>query len=87
EGARIGSNAVVVSDVAKGATVVGIPAREVKETKKATSFRPYAVGKDADDPIVKSIQSLINKVAKQERDIEALNSKKNKSIEAQSKKS
>jgi len=45
------------------------------------------VGKDEDDPIVKSIQSLINKVAKQERDIEALNSKKNKSIEAQSKKS
>ena len=77
-GARIGSNAVVVSDVTKDATVVGIPARAVKETKKGTSFRPYAVGKDEDDPMVKSIQALINKVAKQEREIEALTKKKDK---------
>ena len=45
-------------------------------TKKATSFRPYAVGKDEDDPMIKSIQSLINKVAKQERAIEALSEEK-----------
>ena len=77
-GARIGSNAVVVSDVTKDATVVGIPARAVKETKKGTTFRPYAVGKDEDDPMVKSIQALINKVAKQEREIEALTKKKDK---------
>ncbi|MBT6356447.1 MAG: hypothetical protein HOJ59_05190, partial [Nitrosomonadales bacterium] len=65
-------------DVAKSATVVGIPARAVKDDKKATSFRPYAVGKDEDDPMIKSIQSLINKVAKQERAIEALSEEKNK---------
>jgi serine O-acetyltransferase len=40
-GARIGSNAVVVSDVTKDATVVGIPARAVKKTKKGTSFRLF----------------------------------------------
>ena len=77
-GARIGSNAVVVSDVMKDATVVGIPARAVKETKKGATFRPYAVGKDEDDPMVKSIQALINKVAKQERAIEALTKEKDK---------
>ena len=37
-GARIGSNAVVVSDVTKDATVVGIPARAVKETKKGQAL-------------------------------------------------
>jgi serine O-acetyltransferase len=77
-GARIGSNAVVVSDVTKDATVVGIPARAIKETKKGSTFRPYAVGKDEDDPMVKSIQALINKVAKQERAIEALTKEKDK---------
>mgnify|MGYP000845516086 CR=1 FL=1 len=30
EGARVGSNAVVLGDVAPGATVVGVPAREVR---------------------------------------------------------
>jgi hypothetical protein len=36
------------------------------------------VGKDEDDPMVKSIQALINKVAKQDREIEALTKKKAK---------
>jgi serine O-acetyltransferase len=78
---------VVVNDVTKDATVVGIPARAVKETKKGTSFRPYAVGKDEDDPMVKSIQALINKVAKQEREIEALTKKKDKPKKASPKSS
>ena len=65
--------------------MVGIPARAVKDDKKATSFRPYAVGKDEDDPMVKSIQSLINKVAKQERAIEALNNEKTKPKKASTK--
>ena len=44
DGARVGSNAVVVKDVGAGATVVGIPAREVhkKEENVCEVFTPYA---------------------------------------------
>jgi serine O-acetyltransferase len=67
-GAKIGSNAVVVKDIPKNVVAVGIPARIVQDTEnKANSFRPYAVGKDETDPMVKSIQSLIKKVNKQEK--------------------
>lgn len=38
EGARIGANAVVIKDVAAGATVVGIPAREVQSAATATAY-------------------------------------------------
>lgn len=51
--ARIGSNAVVVSDVPEGATMVGVPAhaiegrnrRKNKETGKCEDFSPYAIPK------------------------------------------
>ena len=66
-GAKIGSNAVVVKDIPKNATAVGIPARLVDEhTQKTNSFSPYAVGKDEDDPMVQSIQELIKKINAQE---------------------
>jgi len=72
-GAKIGSNAVVVKDIPKNVVAVGIPARIVQDTEnKANSFRPYAVGKDESDPMVKSIQSLIKQVNKQEKMIAAL---------------
>lgn len=38
--ARIGSNAVVVSDVEAGQTVVGIPARPVNATKQTATHHP-----------------------------------------------
>ena len=66
-GAKIGSNAVVVKDIPKNATAVGIPARLVDEhAQKTNSFSPYAVGKDEDDPMVQSIQELIKKINAQE---------------------
>jgi serine O-acetyltransferase len=67
-GAKIGSNAVVVKDIPKNVVAVGIPARIVQDTEnKANAFRPYAVGKDEADPMIKSIQSLIKQVNKQEK--------------------
>ena len=67
-GAKIGSNAVVIKDIPKNVVAVGIPARIVQDTEnKANAFRPYAVGKDEADPVIKSIQSLIKQVNKQEK--------------------
>ena len=67
-GAKIGSNAVVVKDIPKNVVAVGIPARIVQDTEnKANAFRPYAVGKDEADPMIKSIHSLIKQVNKQEK--------------------
>jgi len=67
-GAKIGSNAVVIKDIPKNVVAVGIPARIVQDTEnKANAFRPYAVGKDEADPMIKSIQSLIKQVNKQEK--------------------
>jgi serine O-acetyltransferase len=72
-GAKIGSNAVVVKDIPKNATAVGIPARIVDENaQKTASFSAYAVGKDADDPIIKSVQELIEKINAQEKKIAEL---------------
>jgi serine O-acetyltransferase len=67
EGARIGSNAVVVKDVPPGATATGIPARIVlseadksREEKAAKlGFSAYAVTRD-DDPVAKAIQGLLD---------------------------
>ena len=67
DGARIGSNAVVVKDVPPGATAVGIPARiilseadKTREEKAAKlGFSAYAVTRD-DDPIAKAIQGLLD---------------------------
>ena len=72
-GAKIGSNAVVVKDIPKNATAVGIPARLVDESEqKNNSFSPYAVGKDGDDPMVQSMQELIKKINEQEDKITRL---------------
>src|SRR3989338_3899595 len=69
DGARIGSNAVVVKDVPPGATAVGIPARIIldeqdksREEKAARlGFSAYAVTSKADDdPLAKAIQGLLD---------------------------
>src|SRR6266446_2769085 len=61
EGARIGSNAVVVKEVPAGATVVGIPGRIVEESHVdyAARFAAYGVVHDQDDPHAKAIQTLV----------------------------
>jgi serine O-acetyltransferase len=68
DGAKIGSNAVVVKDVPAGATAVGIPARILDEeqaqqrARKAEKlgFSAYAISDDMNDPIVKAIHGLVD---------------------------
>ncbi|MFT5573286.1 MAG: serine O-acetyltransferase [Cryomorphaceae bacterium] len=61
DGARIGSNSVVVKDVSDGATVVGIPAYEVgsEEYERANGkFEAYGYTQSADDPVAVAIHGL-----------------------------
>lgn len=62
DGAKVGSNSVVVKAVPPGATVVGIPARVVEAGKKSEAalmaFDAYAVSADLDDPLNRVIQAL-----------------------------
>lgn len=80
EGARIGSNSVVVREVPPGATAVGIPARVIVDEEAVQreahaarmGFSAYAVTQAADDPLTIALHRLIDHVAEQDRQIEAL---------------
>lgn len=74
EGAKIGSNAVVVKDVPAGATAIGIPARivEAAEAAPAGRFAAYAVVRDLNDPLGKAIQELMQHGAENDRRIELI---------------
>src|SRR5262245_8113814 len=73
DGARIGSNAVVVKEVPPGATAIGIPARiiEAQETQNGR-FAAYAVVKDLSDPMAKALHELIGHSADIDRRIEQI---------------
>ena len=76
EGAKIGSNAVVVKEVPPGATAVGNPARVLeKEDKEVTGareeaaarlFAAYGLTPNGDDPLSKAMHGLIDNAASQE---------------------
>jgi serine O-acetyltransferase len=73
EGAKVGSNAVVVKPVPAGATAVGNPARIVEKEEQslekraaARMFAAYGVTPDGDDPLSKALHGLINNAAAQE---------------------
>ncbi len=71
EGARIGSNAVVVKEVPAGATAIGIPARIVEaEATQNGRFAAYAVVKDLNDPMGKAVHELIGHSADIDRRLE-----------------
>ncbi len=80
EGAKVGSNAVVVRDVPPGATAVGIPARiveagrsEVREAKaEKLGFSAYAVSGNEDDPLSLAIHGLLDHAVETDRRIELL---------------
>ena len=76
-GARIGSNAVVVKDVPANATAVGIPARileeeHAKQEVVKAKFSAYAVSDDENDPINKALQPLLERLAKQDAEMQTL---------------
>jgi len=76
DGARIGSNSVVLKEVPAGATVVGIPGRIVdRGAKQAERFAAYAVVQEHDDPYAKAIQKLVEHSQELEKALAALNEK------------
>lgn len=72
EGARIGSNAVVLKDVPAGATVVGVPGKLITQQEpdaagghrealaKKIGFDAYGATKDAPDPVAQAINCMLD---------------------------
>jgi serine O-acetyltransferase len=77
DGAKIGSNAVVVKEVPAGATAVGNPARLVEPAETANKkaragksealFSAYGVTRDLDDPLAKAIHALLDHAVETDR--------------------
>ncbi len=86
DGARVGSNAVVVKDVPAGATVVGIPGHVValKEGKskdkeaqreamaKNIGFQAYGASKDMPDPIQNALDTMLDHMHKVDRELDEM---------------
>lgn len=73
DGARVGSNAVVVKDIPPGATVVGIPGRVVSakrdevtrkrhEIANKMGFDAYGATQDMPDPVANAINSMLDHI-------------------------
>ena len=77
DGAKIGSNAVVIKPVPAGATAVGIPARIIPSKNDAsadvtpTTFSAYGITLD-DDPVSLAMKGLIDNASTQEQQIALL---------------
>jgi serine O-acetyltransferase len=79
DGAKVGSNAVVVKPVPPGATATGIPARIIEEGSSdaaaapaAAGFSAYGLTPSADDPLSIALHRLINEAADQAQLLEAI---------------
>lgn len=75
--ARVGANAVVVSDVPDGATVVGIPARQVmpRDRSKPPTFAAYGTPTgEVPDPVAKAIDGLLDQVSQLQQRVKELES-------------
>lgn len=83
EGARIGSNSVVLKSVPAGATVVGIPGHIVDaKSKKAgvgrdtiatkMGFDAYGTGADMPDPVAHAINHMLDHIHMLDSQIEAM---------------
>jgi serine O-acetyltransferase len=70
DGAKIGSNAVVVKSVPDGATAIGIPARLVESQDVSGRFAAYAVSRDVNDPVAQALHELIDHSVEHDRRIE-----------------
>jgi serine O-acetyltransferase len=80
DGARIGSNAVVLKEVPPGATAVGVPARVLlkgaaarrEEAANRMGFSAYGITSEGDDPLTRALHGLIDHAAAQQAEIERL---------------
>jgi serine O-acetyltransferase len=79
DGAKIGSNAVVIRPVPAGATAVGIPARIIHSqsgasadvTSRERKFSAYGITQE-DDPLSQALRGLIDSAAGQDHQIAML---------------
>ena len=86
KGAKIGSNAVVVKDVPASATAVGIPARildaesdkQRDQMAEKIGFSAYAVSDNANDPMTKAIQALLDHAIAQDEKLHEVMTQMNK---------
>ena len=73
KGSRVGSNAVVVKDVAAGKTVIGVPGRLVNKptgdretlrhaTAKKIGFDAYGMTQDTADPVTHAINLMLDHI-------------------------
>ncbi len=76
DGARIGSNAVVLKEIPAGATAVGIPARVLhpdlpksSDSKTKEYFSAYGITPNVDDPVSMALKGLIDASLEQEAKI------------------
>ncbi len=83
DGARIGSNAVVVKPVPPGASVVGVPGRVVEraedadqqrraDTAKRMGFDAYGATRDAPDPVANAINRMLDHIHHMDQRMEAM---------------
>ena len=72
---KVGSNAVVVTDIPNDSTAVGIPAKIIKSGEKLKKFSAYAVEKNSQDPVLQSIDEILKTLEKQQKEIKALKKK------------
>ena len=83
DGARIGSNAVVVKSVPPGATVVGVPGRVIEcerdaerrrraDTAARIGFDAYGATLDAPDPVANAINRMLDHIHHMDQRLEAM---------------
>lgn len=80
EGAKIGSNAVVIKAVPPGATVIGIPARVVDEQyadsmarqTEGDRFAAYGVTPGAQDPVDVVLHQLVDELKRLQEEVDRL---------------
>lgn len=89
EGARVGSNSVVVKPVPAGATVVGIPAHIVEskdkpadaerrgDMAKKIGFQAYGFASDISDPIANAINLMLDHIQGMDKQLEIMRQKLN----------